>query len=183
MALALEILFAVLLVASSAIVTYFISISRERLWLCSKKSEELYYKVEETHHELASFFRDRYELERLVVFPRSGNELSALDRHIVDMKICVGLYFPALEQTLSSTLNAIGTGFDLLKLAEASDETTRERALHNLDFAVSNMRDSFEQFKKDILSTGRVEKIGTRFDALINRNRRLQAQRVLSTAV
>ena len=72
MSMALNILIGALVVISSAFTTYLISISRERLWLKSKKSEELYHKAEEAYFDIYGFFRARYELSRMVVNPYDG---------------------------------------------------------------------------------------------------------------
>jgi hypothetical protein len=177
-----NIVFGILVVACSAMATYIISISRERLWLRSKKSEELYHKAEEVYVDLSSFFTERYDLTQMAMYPRSGSELSTLNRHIVDLRILVGLYFPDLGSNLSAVLAAIATAFDRLRLAEASDESNREHALQALDFALSSLKDSLDQFKNNILSIGRVDKIGRVFDMVLNRTRHGQSERVLSVA-
>ena len=46
-------------VSGSAAAAYFISISRERLWLKSQKSEELYRRAERTYVDGIAFFRAR----------------------------------------------------------------------------------------------------------------------------
>jgi hypothetical protein len=177
-----NILFGILVVASSAAAAYLINVSRERLWLRSKKSEDLYYKAEEAYGDLSNFFRDRYDLAQMTIYPRNGLEMPTIGRQVVDLRILVGLYFPALGANLSAVVAATGTAFDRLRLAEASDESNRERALHDLDFAVSNVKDAFDQFKNSILTAGRIDNIGKASDAVFNRARRVQSQRVFSLA-
>ncbi|MGO9391575.1 hypothetical protein [Rhodoblastus sp.] len=182
MNLASIVLLGILVVASSSLATYLISVSRERLWLRSKKSEELYHKAEETYVDLCACFRARYELSRMVVNENTWRDTGAINRHIVDLKILVGLYFPSLGQQLSASLAAMATAFDMLTLAEASDETNRDRALHSLDDALCDVKDSFDRFKVCILDSGCVDRTGKIADMLLNRNRCVQAGRVLSVA-
>jgi hypothetical protein len=179
---ALIILFGMLVVACSAMASYFISISRERLWLRSKKSEELYHKAEEIYVDLSNFFTERYDLSQMAIYPRSGRELSTLNRDIVDLRVLVGLYLPTLGSNLSAVVVATATAFDRLRLAEASDESNREHALQALDFAVGSLKDSLDQFKKSILSAGRVDKIGRVSDMVLNRTHHAHSERVLSVA-
>lgn len=175
-----NVLFGMLVVACSAMATYMISVSRERLWLRSKKSEDLYHKAEEVRYELSHFFRERYDLSLMAVYARNGGEIPRLNRQIVDLRILVGLYFPTLDANLSAAIAAAANAFDRLRLAEASDESNRAHALETLDFAVSGIKDAFDQLQKNILSVGRVDRIGRTSDAVLNRGRRVKAERVLS---
>jgi hypothetical protein len=180
MNMALNILLAALVVISSAFATYLISVSRERLWLRSKKSEELYRKAEEAYFDLCGFFRARYELSRMIVHPYDGRDIAAINRHIVDLKILVGLYFPALGPRLASVVAATATAFDQLALVERSEGLQRAETLQRLDYAVSTIKDSFDQFKTDILRSGRADRIGRVPDALLNARRHRMSERVLS---
>jgi hypothetical protein len=64
---------------------------------------------------------------------------------------------PAKDFHLQSSAHARHT-FDSLRLAEAADINNRERALDNLDLAVSAIRDAFDQLKSAALRCGRIEK-------------------------
>jgi hypothetical protein len=147
-------------VCSSAIVTYYISISRERLWLRSQKAEELYRMAEKAFVDGSAFFRARYDQSQMKVFPCLGNELAPLNDDVAELNILVGLYFPALTPELATATNALAVAFDMFRLAQASDMSNRERALQNLDLAVGNIRESFDQFKASVLSFGRIDKGG-----------------------
>ena len=182
MSMALNILIGALVVISSAFTTYLISISRERLWLKSKKSEELYHKAEEAYFDIYGFFRARYELSRMVVHPYDGREVTAINRHIVDLKILVGLYFPTLGPRLSAVVVATATALDQLALAERSEGLNRAETLQRLDFAVSSIKDSFDQFKADILTSGQTDRVGQISDAIFNGRHRRLSGRVLSGA-
>ena len=177
-----NVLFGMLVVACSAMATYLISVSRERLWLRSKKAEELYYKAEEVYYELSHFFRGRYDLSLGAVYPRNGSEILKLNRQVVDLRILVGLYFPSLDTNLSAAVAAIATALDRLRLAEASDELNREHALQVLDFAVSGLRDAFDQFQKNVLGVGRVDRVAKISDQVLNHSRRVRSERVLAVA-
>ena len=135
------IMLGVLVVVSSAMASYFMGVSRERLWLRSRKSEELYHKAEETHLDLYNFFRQNYEISRSVVRQNDGRDIAAINRHIVDLKILVGIYFPSLGPQLAEAVSATATAFDMLRLLQTSDETNRERAFEALDYAVSNLKE------------------------------------------
>ena len=177
-----NILFGLLVVVSSAVVTYAITLSRERLWLRSKKSEELYQKTEDFHFEISQFFSQRYDISQAIVFRHKSGDVKALNRQLVDLRVVVGLYFPTLGANLSAVLTATATAYDWLAHAEASDESNREHTLEALDFAVGGVKDSLEQFKAKILTEGRVDRIGKVSDILLNRSRRVQSERVLSVA-
>jgi hypothetical protein len=172
----------VFVVISSAMASYFMGVSKERLWLRSKKSEELYHKAEETHLDLYNFFKQNYEISRSVVRQNDGRDIAMINRHIVDLKILVGIYFPSLGPQLSQTVSATATAFDMLRLLQTSDETNRERAFEALDYAVSNLKDSFDRFKAGVLAAGRIDKVGQISDAMLNRGHRAQSDRVFSIA-
>ena len=135
-----DILFGLLVVASSAMATCAVSVSRERLWLRSKKSEELYRKTEECYLDLLCFFRETYDLAEIAVYPHNTGDLGKLNRKLAGLRILVGLYFPALEANLSAVLAVISTALDWLARSEASDKSNREQALEALDFAVGNVK-------------------------------------------
>lgn len=172
----------IFVVVSSAMASYFMGVSKERLWLRSRKSEELYHKAEETHLDLYNFFRQNYEISRSVVRQNDGREIAAINRHIVDLKILVGIYFPSLGPQLAGAVSATATAFDMLRLLQTSDETNRERAFEALDYAVSNLKDLFDRFKGGILAAGSIDKVGKISDALLNRGHRAQSERVFSIA-
>jgi hypothetical protein len=182
MSMALTALLGMLVIAGSAATTYMISISRERLWLKSKKAEELYQKAEETCFDLCGFFRDRYELSQMVLTPHDGREIALINRRIVDLKILVGLYFPGLGHRLAGAVAATATAFDQLRLAQASDFSNRPQTLQMLDYAVSETKDSFERLKADILLAGQIDSVGRIASALFNRRPRQQSERILSAA-
>ena len=145
-------------VCGSAAAAYFISISRERLWLRSQKSEDLYRRAEKTCVDGLCYFRGRYDLTQGRTFPRAPDDLATLNDDVSELNILVGLYFPALGPQLAAATNTLAVAFDSLRLAEAADINNRERALDNLDLAVSAIRDAFDQLKNAALRCGRIEK-------------------------
>lgn len=183
MTLALTFFMGALVIACSALTTYLISISRERLWLRSKKSEELYHKAEEAYFDICGFFRDRYDLSRMTLHPRDAREIAAINRHIVDLKILVGLYFPALGPQLGVAVAATATAFDEFRLAEASDEDNRADRLQRLDYAVSAIKSAFDPFKAEILRSGGTDRVGWISGAIFNGAHRKMSDRVLSGAI
>ena len=182
MYLVLMISMGLLVIAGSALAAYAINVSSERLWLRSKKSEELYYKAEETYLELSNYFRAHYDMSRNVVNQNNARDVAAINRHLVDLKILVGIYFPALGPQLNGCVSAMATAFDMLRLAEAAPAPHLDQAFQSLDYAVSNVRDMFDRFKIAILADGCIDKTGRFWDGLINRGHRARAQRVLSAA-
>jgi len=144
-------------VGGSATVTYLISISRERLWLRSQKSEDLYRRAEKTYVDGLSFFRTRYDLSQARTFPRAHDDLAALNDDVSELNILVGLYFPALGPQLAAATNSLAVAFDRLRLAEAADLNNRERALDDLDLAVGGIREAFDQLKSAALCRGRID--------------------------
>ena len=81
-------------VSGSALVTYTVAVSRQRVWLKRKKSEELFRTAEETYLDLYDYFRPHYEMRRTSVKPNVSCDIAEVKRHIVDMKTLVGVYFP-----------------------------------------------------------------------------------------
>ena len=104
----------VLVVAASALVTYAINISRERLWLLSQKTEEIYYKSDELCYQLLFFFQNRYDLVQETTFPRDSQDIRALNRQLSELNVLVGLYLPALERSLSAVLASASSAFHWL---------------------------------------------------------------------
>ncbi|MCW2318256.1 hypothetical protein SAMN06265338_11569 [Rhodoblastus acidophilus] len=147
-------------VGGSAAVTYWISISRERLWLRSQKTEELYRRAEKTYVDSIAFFRARYDLSQARTFSRNAGELDALNTDVSELNILVGLYFPALAPQLAAATNSLAVAFDRLRLAQAADLNNREHALDDLDLAVGGIREAFDQFKAAALRGGRIEQRG-----------------------
>jgi hypothetical protein len=144
-------------VGGSAAAAYFISISRERLWLQSQKSEELYRRAEKTYVDGMAYFRARYDLAQARTFPRVADDLAALNDDVSELNILVGLYFPALGPQLAAATNSLAVAFDSLRLAEAADLNNRERALDTLDLAVGGIREAFDQLKSGALRRGRID--------------------------
>jgi len=145
-------------VCGSAAAAYFISISRERLWLQSQKSEELYRRAEKTYVDGLAYFRARYDLAQNKTYPRASDDLSMLNDDVSELNILVGLYFPALGPQLANATNSLAVAFDCLRLAEAADLNNRERALDTLDLAVGAIREAFDQLKSGALRRGRIER-------------------------
>ena len=140
----------IFVVSGSALVTYTVAVSRQRVWLQRRKSEELFRTAEETYLNLYDYFRPHYEMRRASVKPNVSCDIAEVKHHIVDMKTLVGVYFPSLGRTLSGCVSATATAFDMLRLAEAADENNRERALDALADAVNSLGESFDRFKISI---------------------------------
>ena len=169
-------------VALSAVVSYAVNISRERLWLLSQKTEEIYYKSDELCYQLMFFFQNRYDLVQQTTYPRDAQDIRALNRQLSELNVLVGLYLPALEGSLAAVLAAAGSAFHWLGVAETCAPAEKEHALHSLDFSVSETRNAFERFKKDALKVGSVDRIGRLSDLLLHGSRRERATRILAVS-
>lgn len=172
----------VFVVTLSAVATYAINISRERLWLLSQKTEEIYFKSDELCYQLMFFFQNRYDLVQQTTFPREPQDIRALNRQLSELNVLVGLYLPALEGPLSAVLAAASSAFHWLGVAETCEIADKEHALHSLDFSVSETRTAFERLKKEALKVGSVDRIGRVSDLLLHGARRERAQRILAVS-
>jgi hypothetical protein len=176
------VLFSVFVVFSSAIVTYYINISRERLWIRSKKAEEIYRNTEEIDFKFSQCFGQNYNLIQTAVCKDKSENIFVINSTLVDLNVLVGLYFPSMCGHLSVLVGSVSTAFHWLEVAEATDEANIEHALQSLDLAVASAKDAFNQFKTNVLSVGSVGRIGISSNFLPKRRAGAQPHRVVSVA-
>jgi hypothetical protein len=167
-------------IGASTIASYAVNVSRERLWLRSKKTEDIYFKADELGHQLSFFFKSRYDLVQLKTSPRESQDIRALNRQLSELNVLVGLYLPALGGSLSAVLAATSSAFHWLGIAETSTEVDKEHAFHSLDFAVCEIKSAVDNFKKQALCVGSVDGVGKIYDLVLNYRRRVQANRILA---
>jgi hypothetical protein len=147
----------ILSAVAAAMITFRINESRESKHFIGKKAEELYCSAEAVDRELSRYFGDRYSI--LGFNQRgAGLETDALQRagaKLVEAKMLVGFYFPALSSTLARTIAAATTAHASLRAWERSDEVVSDELLVRLDKDIVDLKDALESFKGAIIDDGR----------------------------
>ena len=137
--------------------TYYLNISKDRLWFRRRKAEELYCTVQSLDRELSSFFGTRYSL--MGDNTRSSEpEKEALRRageHLVTAKMLIGFYFPSISSALARTIAAVASAHQSLKSLEAAHAEDRQQLLAVLDNAVAMLKDSLEGLEASIIDIDR----------------------------
>jgi hypothetical protein len=141
----------------AGLVSYKVNESREGKCFIGKKAEELYCHAEAIDRELSRFFGDRYVLvdsARRGVAP--GDEaLHHAGLLLVNAKMLVGFYFPALAPALARTIAAVATAHGSLRLWERAGAEARDDLLIALDRDVAALKDALESLKAAIIESGR----------------------------
>jgi hypothetical protein len=176
------IVFCAVMSAFICVLTYFICVSRERLWLRAKKSEELYHKAEHLYTEIHLCFSVHYDDNNMALIHDLRSDQSAINAHLSDLTILVGLYFPCLKPQLAQIGQAMREAYSSLRMAEAADENNIDLALNGLIASKDVVTDSFDRFKGAILAAGCVERIGKTSDFLLHWKRRRDARALFAGA-
>jgi hypothetical protein len=157
----MELAFMLITVIVSAVmagmVTYKINESRESQCFIGKKAEELYCSAESIDRELSRFFGDRYCLVR-PGRPSATPCDDALQRagmRLVNAKMLVGFYFPALSPALARTIAAVTTAHGSLRRWESADAAGGDDLVVGLDKDIAALKDALEAFKAAIIEQGR----------------------------
>jgi hypothetical protein len=151
----------------AGLVTYKVNESKEARSFRGKKAEELYRAVEAFDRELSRFFDPRCAIadssRRAGV--SSDDALQIAGARLVDAKMLVGFYFPALSSALARCVAAVATAHASLRLWESADAANRDDLLEGFDRDVVAVKDSLESFKAAIIDSGRVASQPTRLIA------------------
>lgn len=157
MELALMLITIIISAVMAGLVTYKINESRESQLFVGKKAEELYFSVEAIDRELSQFFGDRYSL--VGSYRRgassSNDDLQRAGIKLVNAKMLVGFYFPALSPALALTIAAVTTAHASLGVWETAGESAGDDLLVGLDKDIVALKDALEAFKAAIIETGR----------------------------
>ncbi len=142
----------------AGLVTYKVNESKEARSFRGAKAEELYRAVEAFDRELSRFFDPRCAIadssRRAGV---SGDDaLQIAGAKLVDAKMLVGFYFPALSSSLARCVAAVATAHASLRLWESAGAANRDDLLEGFDRDVVAVKDSLESFKAAIIDSGRV---------------------------
>ena len=164
--------------------TYYLNVSKDKLWFKRRKAEELYCAVQSLDRELSSFFGARYSL---MGNNTRGSEVEreALRRageHLVTAKMLIGFYFPSISSVLARTIAAVASAHQSLKSLEAAHTEDRQQLLAVLDNAVAMLKDSLEALEASIVDLNRP--IANRGPLMLFRRRtkQMNAGRILRVA-
>jgi hypothetical protein len=141
----------------AGVVTYKVNESKEARTFRSKKAEELYCAVEALDRELSRYFDPRSAIDdsNRRVANSSGDALRIAEARLVDAKMLVGFYFPALTSALARSIAAVATTDTSLRLWERAGGADRDDLLEGFDRDVVTLKDSLESFKAAIVDSGR----------------------------
>jgi len=151
--------------AAAGYSTYYLNVSKDRLWFERRKAEELYLAVQTLERELSNFFGTRYSLmgdNRRISEP----EKEALGRagcHLVTAKMLIGFYFPSLSSALARVIAAVTTAHNGLRAFEKAGAEDSGDLLTILDNAIAQLKDALEGLKATIIDSGRPMAQGGRF--------------------
>lgn len=141
----------------AGLVTYKINVSRESQCFIGRKAEELYCSAESIDRELSRFFGERYSLvqsDRRAA-ACGDDDLQRAGLKLVNAKMLVGFYFPALSPALARTIAAVTTAHVSLRLWEEALSPGRDALLAGLDKDIVALKDALEAFKAAIIDNGR----------------------------
>jgi hypothetical protein len=141
----------------AGLVTYKMNQSKESQCFIGKKAEDLYCSAESIDRELSRFFGDRYSIVEAGRRGAGGGE-DALQRaglKLVNAKMLVGFYFPALSPALARTIAAVTTAHASLRRWEAAAAPAGDALLVGLDKDIVALKDALEAFKAAIIDNGR----------------------------
>ena len=173
----------ILTVLTSAIaagaVTYFLNVSKERLFFIGRKSEDLYCTVEALDAEISSFYAKRYALVGSSDHPAGSENLHRANGHFATARMLVGLYFPALSLDLARAGAAAATAQRSLDTLEHAAEANPGHLLEALDAAVCDLKDSLDALKSAILTRGPAGKGRALFGPSKQRQDEAHVRRVL----
>jgi len=174
--------FCVIISGFTCFLTYFICVSRERLWVRATKSEELYHKAEYLYTEINLFFSVHYDSNKMALIHDRRGDQSTINAHLSDLTILVGLYFPCLKPQLAQIGRTMREAYSSLRMAEGADENNIDLAVNGLIASKNDVTDSFDRFKDAILAAGCVERIGKTSDFLLHWKRRRDARALFAGA-
>lgn len=142
-------------IIAAALVSAYVNVSRERLWLRAKKAEDLYRAVEDAQASMATAFAAKLDLAK--GRPPQSFAQEAIIRGLTDVKVAVALYFPEVRRELA----CVDAGARTLVAALHSIETYETNGVHdqicNLDDAICNLRDAFEMLKGAVLRAAEIK--------------------------
>ncbi len=168
----MELAFMLITVVVSAVmaglVTYKVNQSKESQCFVGKKAEELYCAAEAIDRELSRFFGDRYSLVgpgRPSATP-GEDALQRAGMKLVNAKMLVGFYFPALSPALARTIAAVATAHAGLRLWESAGASGGGDLVVRLDKDIVGLKDALEAFKAAIIACGRAVNERAAFPAL-----------------
>jgi hypothetical protein len=149
-------------IVASAVVSAYVNVSRERLWVRAAKAEELYMAIEETHTSMTT------KVVAALNLPES-RFLSAIDLESALQKLCVikvsvRLYFPEAARELSCLEAAAKSlAAELAGVEGATSRSDYNERLSSFDAALCNFVEALNLIKNKILDLSVIERDWVRF--------------------
>jgi len=162
--------------------TYFICVSRERLWARAEKAEAFYCKAESLSFAMGKLFAAHYDYDKRSVVRDEACDHRAIHQQLIDLRLLAGLYFPSLQPDVAEVEMALSSAFSVLRLAEKVDEDDVDKALDALRTSSEIVAASFKNLGAAALAAGCVERIGKFPDLLLHSKRRRNARALLSNS-
>lgn len=138
-------------IVASALVSSYINVSRERLWLKAKKAEELYIAIDQTHVSVTTHIAEMLDIYTQT-FTRKhdlANSLSSL----APIKMSALLYFPEVTRELACVDGSAKSLASALKyLSDRENKDGYDDLLNDLDSAICNFSESLNLLKHKVLS-------------------------------
>lgn len=159
--------------------TYFICVSRERMWARAEKAEAFYCKAESLSFAMSNLFAAHYDFDKRSVIRDQPCDHRAIHQQLIDMRLLAGLYFPSLQPEIAEVERTLSSAFSVLRLAEQVDEEDADKALEALRHSTEIVAASFKNLGAAVLAAGCVEKIGKFPDLLLHSKRRRNARAIL----
>jgi hypothetical protein len=142
---------AVVLVPISAVTSLVIANYKERVWLKTKKLEELVYRVEALGVALSDVFRSVYGVESASMRMNDRRAFSRVESKIVELKLQTKIYFPFAYPKLMKVLSAIATTYDALERVTTVKPEEAHAMAEYFDMAHANLKDSLELYQRDLI--------------------------------
>jgi len=159
--------------------TYFICVSRERLWVRAEKAEEFFCKAESLAFAMRNLFAAHYDYNKRIVVRDQACDHRAIHQQLIDLRLLAGLYFPSLQPQVAEVEMTLSSAFSVLRLTEKVDEEDVDQMLEALKNSAEIVAASFKNLGAAVLTAGCVERIGKFPDLLMHSRRRRNARAIL----
>ena len=143
-------------IVMSAVVSAYVNVSRERLWVRAAKAEELCVAIEEAHTSITTKVAAALDLPE-------GRFVSAIDLDGVLQKLCsvkvsVRLYFPEAARELACLEAAAKSlAAEMAGAREAAAHGGYREPVGSFDATLCNFVDALSLLKNNILSQAAIE--------------------------
>jgi hypothetical protein len=156
------IVIAMITILASAIVSAYVNVSRERLWLRAAKAEEVYLAIEEAHTSITTKIAAALNLPE-------GRFMSAIDLESALQKLCaikvsVRLYFPEAARELACLEAAAKSlAAELAGVEAATSRTDYHERVASFDAMLCNFVEALSLLKNKVLDHAVIERDWVKF--------------------